>query len=103
MNFIEFSMPQNAGHPRLPDNVLLNIDGILEIYVRALSSQEMDSRGHEYGLFIIHQSRQMRFHGTKSECERGYKDLHALLNQALSAPEMKGIVGTLTFPVRSMG
>lgn len=102
MKFIEFSMPQNADHPTLPGNVLLSIDGILEIFVRALSPQEMDARRHDYGLFIIHQSRQLRFHGTKSDCERSYKDLHVLLNQALSDTEMKGIVGTLTFPVRSM-
>ena len=101
MKFIEISMPKNAGHPGLPDNVLLNIDGILEVYVRSLTARETDSRGHEYGLFIAHQSRLMRLHGTKSECEQGYKNLHALLNQVLSDPGMKGIVGTLTFPVSS--
>ena len=99
MKFIEISMPQNAGYPGLPDNVLLSLDGILEIYVRALRTAERDNRGHEYGLFLTHQSREMRLHGTKSECERGYKDLHDLLNQVISDPGMTGIVGTLTFPV----
>ena len=99
MKFIEISMPQNAGHPGLPKDVLLNIDGILEIYVRALRDAERDNRGHEYGLFIAHQSREVRLHGTKSECEQGYMDLYALLNQVISDPVMKGIVGTLTFPV----
>ena len=101
MKFIEISMPQNAGHPGLPENVLLNINGILEIYVRTLKDAERDNRGHEYGLFIAHQSRQLRLHGTKSECERGYQDLHSLLNQTLSDPSMNGIVGTLTFPISS--
>ena len=98
MKFIEISMSQNTGYPALPDNVLLNIDGILEVYVKSLNDRERDDRGHEYGLFIAHQSRQMRLHGTKSECERGYKDLSALLNQVLSDPQMNGIVGTLKFP-----
>ena len=101
MKFIEISMPQNAGYLRLPANVLLNIDGILEAYVIALGPKERDERGHEYALFITHQSRQMRLHGTKSQCEQGYRDLRTLLHQAISDPEIIGIVGTITFPVSS--
>lgn len=95
MRFIEIVMPRNASDPGLPENVLINLDGILEIYVRALRLKEIDVRGHEYGLFIAHQSREMRLHGTKSECDQGYKELRTLLE---SDTEKAGIVGTLRFP-----
>ena len=80
MRFIEIAMSRNAGHSGLPDNVLINLDGILEVFVRALLPRETDTRGYEYGLFIVHQSRQIRLHGTKSECEQGYEELRALLD-----------------------
>ena len=86
-------MPRNADTPGLPDNVLINLDGILEVYVRALMSREEDFRGFEYGLFIIHRSREMRLHGTKPECEHAYKELCELLKS-----HAEGIVGKLVFP-----
>ena len=95
MKFIEIVMPRNASDPGLPENVLINLDGIQEVYVRALRSKEIDVRGHEYGLFIAHRSREMRLHGTKPECDQGYKDLRALLKLDT---EQEGIVGRFTFP-----
>ena len=99
VKFIEIAMPRNASHPGLPDSVLINLDGILEVYVRSLLPRETDVRGHEFGLFITLQSRDIRLHGNKSECDQAYKELRFLLNQALSDSEMKGIVGTFTFPL----
>lgn len=97
MKFIEIVMPKNADTPGLPDNVLINLDGILEVHVRALMSRELDIRGYEYGLFIVHRSREMRLHGTKSECENAYKELCDLLkSHAISQAE--GIVAKLVFP-----
>ncbi len=93
MKFIEIVMPRNADTPSLPDNVLINLDGILEVYVRALMSREEDFRGYEYGLFITHRSREMRLHGTKPECEHAYKELCEFLTS-----RAEGVVGKLVFP-----
>ena len=93
MKFIEIVMPRNSDIPGLPDKVLISLDGILEVYVRALMSREEDFRGHEYGLFMAHRSRDMRLHGTKSECEQGYKELCELIKS-----DAEQIVGKLVFP-----
>ena len=93
MKFIEIFMPRNAGVPGLPDNVLLKLDGIVEIYVRSLRSREQDFRGYEYGLFITHQSREMRLHGTKPECDQTYKELCELITS-----DAEGTIGKLVFP-----
>ena len=93
MKFIEIVMPRNADTPGIPNSVLISLDGILEVYVRALVSREEDYRGYEYGLFIGHQSREMRFHGTKSECEQAYKDLCELMNS-----DAEEAVKKLVFP-----
>ena len=97
MKFIEIVMPRNTDISGLPDNVLINLDGILEVHVRTLMSREEDFRGYEYGLFIMHQSREMRFHGTRSECERTYKELCELL-ESHTISHAEGIVGKLVFP-----
>ena len=93
MKFIEIVMPRNAEVPGLPDNVLLKLDGILEVYVRHLRGGEGDFRGYEYGLFITHQSREMRLHGTKSECEKTYKELCELITS-----DAEGTIRKLVFP-----
>ena len=93
MKFIEIVMSRNADIPGLPDNVLINLDGVLEVYVRALTSKEGDFRGYEYGLFITHRSREMRLHGTKSECEQGYKELCELIKS-----DAEQIIEKLVFP-----
>ena len=94
MKFIEIVMTRNEDIPGLPDNVLLKLDGILEVYVRALMSREEDFRGYEYGLFITHQSREMRLHGTKSECEKTYRELRELI----TSNNVEGTIGKLVFP-----
>ena len=94
MKFVEIAMPRNAEHPALPENVLINLEGILEVYVRVLRSEETDVRGHEYCLLIAHRSREMRFHGTKAECDQAYEDLRSLLDS-----DKVGLVGRFKFPL----
>lgn len=98
MKFVEIALPRNESDPGLLDNMLINLDGILEIYVRALLPEELDARGYAYGLFVACQSTNMRFHGTKKQCEHGYKDLRAILDNAPIESERNGIVETFTFP-----
>ena len=73
-------------------NVLINIEGIQEIYVRSLSVSEKDERDYDYALVVTHEERALKFHGTKSDCEGCYNELRRLLDS-----EKKGIVGTFTF------
>lgn len=98
MKFVEIALPRNEKNPGLSDNLLINLDGILDIYVRALRPGESDVRGYGYGFFVANQSRELVLHGTKKQCEQGYKDLRAILDNAPINSERNGIVGTFAFP-----
>ena len=93
MKFIEIELPRNAEHSKLPNELTINLDNVLEIYVRGLRSNEEDFRDYEYGLFIINQKEGLRVHGTKEECEQGYKQILSLLNSP-----SEGLVGKFVFP-----
>ena len=93
MKFIEIKIPRNAEHSKLPNELTINLDGVLEIYVRGLLSDEEDFRGYEYGLFILNRSRELRIHGTKEECEQGYRQILSLLRSP-----REELVGRLAFP-----
>ena len=97
MQYIEVLIPKNENLPERPSRVLINLDGVLEISVRSLQLSEKDKRNLPYGLFVTHRVRELVFHGTKSDCERGYDELLSLLDSG-----KQGLVGTFTFsPVHS--
>lgn len=98
MKFVEITIPRNENDPGLPNDLLINLNEIVEIFVRTLYPEESDVRGHKYGLFITQRSREIRLHGTKEQCEHGYKDLRVILDRAPIDSERNGIVGTFTFP-----
>lgn len=94
MKFIEIVIPRNVNSSDLPDKVLIKLEGILEISVIPIEPPYRYNSNYSHALLIVNESRELEFHGTKSDCDRCYKALRAILDS--EKPEK---VGSLVFPL----
>lgn len=80
MKFVEIVVPRNVDSQYLTDKVLINLKGILEIAVIPVEPRLRYNDNYSHTLVIAHESREIEFHGTKSDCDRGYKELRDMIN-----------------------